>query len=111
MSKIKHVLLLPLNYNDGSTVPSDVLDQIFTELFVLAGGYYVAGEGDGAYLMKDGTKQVDRLLAVWVAVDENDIPELKRLAGKFATKLDQETIYLERSGSTVDFIPPLILKG
>lgn len=111
MSKIKHVLLLPLNYNDGSSIPKDVLDQIFSDLFVLAGGYYIAGEGDGAYRMKDGTKQVDRSLAVWVAVDENDIPELKKLSGRIASELDQEAIYLERSGSTVDFIPPLILKG
>lgn len=39
MGKIKYVVLFPLNYNDGSTVPKAVLDQFLDELFVLAGGY------------------------------------------------------------------------
>lgn len=111
MTKVKHVLLLPVNLNDGSRVPKDVLDQIFDDLFVLAGGYYVAGEGDGAYRMRDGAKQVDRSLAVWIAVEEHEIPELKKLVGQIGAKLDQESMYLERTGGTVEFVPPFVLKG
>ncbi|MDD4270799.1 MAG: hypothetical protein PHN77_21460 [Thermoguttaceae bacterium] len=111
MAKIKHVLLLPVNFNDGSRVPKDVLDQILDDLFVLAGGYYIAGEGDGAYRMQNGAKQVDRSLAVWIAVNEDEIPELKKLVGQIAVKLDQESMYLERTGGTVEFVPPFVLKG
>jgi len=111
MTKVKHVLLLPLNFNDGSRVPQDVLNQILDDLYVLAGGYYIAGEGDGAYRMQNGAKQVDRLLAVWIAVNEDEIPELKTLVGKIGTKLGQEEMYLERTGGAVEFIPPFVLKG
>lgn len=111
MAKIKHVLLLPVNFNDSSRVPKDVLDRIFDDLFVLAGGYYIAGEGDGAYRMSNGSKQVDRSLAVWIAVEEQEIPELKKLVGRIGAELDQESMYLERTGGTVEFIPPFVLKG
>lgn len=111
MAKVKYVLLLPVNFNDGSKVPEGVLDQIFDDLFVLAGGYYIAGEGEGAYRMRDGAKQVDRSLAVWLVVEEDDIPELKKLVGEIGANLDQESMYLERTGGTVEFVPPLFPKG
>ena len=47
MARPKYVLLLPLNYNDGSEVPKDVRDMFLEELFVLAGGYHIAGAGRG----------------------------------------------------------------
>jgi hypothetical protein len=108
MAKVKYVLLLPVNFNDGNKVPKDVLDQIFDDLFVLAGGYFIAGEGDGAYRMRNGAKQVDRSLAVWIVIEEAEIPELRKLVGQIGAKLDQESMYLERTGGTVEFVPPLI---
>lgn len=111
MSKVKYVMLLPVNYNDGSEVPSDVRNEILNKIFILAGGYRIDGEGEGAYRMQDGSKQVDRSIAVWIVVDEDDAPELKKLAGEIAVILDQETIYLEHTGSSVEFIPPLELEG
>lgn len=111
MAKIKFVLLLPVNYNDGTQVAKETLDRMFEDIFVLAGGYYIAGEGDGAYKMKDGEKQVDRSLAVWIAVEEEQISELQDLVGKIGAKLGQETMYLERTGGSVEFIPPFVLKG
>ena len=111
MAKVKHVLLLPVNFNDGSKVPKDVLDQIFDNLSVLAGGHRVSGEGTGAYRMKNGQKQVDRSLEVWVAVEEEEIPELRKLVGQIGAKLGQESMYLERTGGTVEFVPSLVLKG
>ncbi|WP_417383682.1 hypothetical protein [Gimesia sp.] len=111
MSKVKYVLLLPVNYNDGSEVPEQVRNEILDQIYILAGGYRVDGEGEGAYRMQNGTKQVDRSIAVWIVVDEDDIPELKNLAGEIAAKLEQETIYLEHTGSTVEFIPPFKLEG
>ena len=65
MAKVKYILLLPLTYNDKSKVLKSVKDQILDELFVLAGGYHVAGTGRGAYRMKSGEKQVDYLLEIW----------------------------------------------
>ncbi len=61
--KIKYVLLLPLSYNDGRLVPLEVLDGMLDEIFVLAGGYSIAGTVRGAYRMNDGTKQRRRIVA------------------------------------------------
>jgi len=106
MAKTKFTLLLPLNYNDGSEVPETLLHGMCNELFDLAGGYGLPGTVTGAYRMKDGTKQVDRSMIIWVAVEESDEAELRQLVAKFAAELRQEVLYLERTGGTVEFIPP-----
>jgi hypothetical protein len=105
--KIRYVLLIPLTYNDGRAVPKTVLDQIYEEIFVLAGGYSIAGTVQGAYKMQDGMKQEDESLQVWIVIREADVPDLKNMVAKFGKSLGQETMYLERTGGTVDFIPPL----
>jgi hypothetical protein len=42
MSKKKVTLLVPLTFNDGTSVPRSTLDAICDELFVHYGGYTVA---------------------------------------------------------------------
>jgi hypothetical protein len=111
MAKVKYVLLLPLTYNDKSKVPKDVKKRIFDGLFRLAGGHHIAGKGKGAYRMKSGQKQVDWSLEVWVAVEEQDEDALKDMVAGFAELLGQESIYLERVNSTVEFIPPKAAGG
>ncbi len=107
MAKQKYILLVPLNYNDGSEVPQEVRDRIYDEILDLAGGYYTAGIGQGAYRMKSGTKQVDRCAEMWILVDEQNVAELKQMVARFADLLDQESMYLEFAGSTtVEFIEP-----
>ena len=58
MTMVKFVLFPPLTYNDGSQVPTEVLEQIEDQLFALTGGYTVAGVTKGAYRMQSGVKQI-----------------------------------------------------
>ena len=111
MATVKYVLLLPLTYNDKSKVPKDVRRRIFEDLYRLANGYHIARKGRGAYRMKSGQKQVDWSLEVWVAVEEQDEGALKEMVAGFAELLKQESIYLERVNSTVEFIPPKAAGG
>jgi hypothetical protein len=106
MARVKYVLLLPLTYNDKSKVPKQVRDQILDELYLLAGGYHIAGVGKGAYRMQSGQKQVDYSLEVWLAIEEEHEQPLKEMVARFAALLGQEALYLERTGGTVEFIPP-----
>ncbi len=39
MAKHKYILLLPLNYNDGTEVSADVRDEVLDRVFELSGGY------------------------------------------------------------------------
>lgn len=102
----KVTVLLPLAFNDGSLVPGEVRDSILEEMYVLCGGYTVAGTVKGAFRMPDGSKQVEDLLEVWLAVEEGDLPALRQLVAVAARTLAQECMYFEVSGSTVEFIPP-----
>ncbi|MEX0712809.1 MAG: hypothetical protein WD278_10695 [Pirellulales bacterium] len=111
MPKVKYVLLVPLDYNDGTLVSEDMLTHIEEELYLLAGGFTVAGEGRGAYRMKTGEKQVDRSLQFWVVVDEGQENALRELVSGFGAMLGQESMYLERTGSTVEFVPSSGLGG
>ena len=106
--KMKYTLLLPLNYNDGSEVPKAILDGMCQEIMLLAGGYSLPGNVTGAYRMKDGSNQMDRSMMVWVGIDESDEGELRRIVGRFAHQLNQEVLYFERTGGTIEFIPPLL---
>lgn len=102
----KAILLIPLTYNDGSRVPQEVLDEIFEAIFVLSGGYTAAGTVQGAYRMRDGSKQTDNLEQVWVAYEEVDKPALRELVARFCSLLGQEMMYLEFADSIIEFIPP-----
>jgi hypothetical protein len=61
----------------------------------------------GAFRMKDGSKQMDHSMEVWVGVDEADETELHELVGKFAYELRQEALYLERTAGTIEYIRPV----
>ena len=78
----KAILLIPLTYNDGSRIPPDVLEGIYEELFVLSGGHTSAGTVQGAYRMKDGSKQTDILEQVWVVYEEPDKPVLREAVAR-----------------------------
>ena len=105
--KVRYTLLLPLNYNDGSEVPRASINQICSEIFDFADGIGLAGEVTGAYRMKDGTKKMDRSIVVWIGIFESQEAVLKQAVGKFARELGQESLYLARTGGTIEFIPPL----
>jgi hypothetical protein len=100
-------LLVPLAFNDGSAIPQATLLAILEELYGAFGGWTVAGEVEGAYRMQQtGQKKVEKLLQVWVAVAEAQLPLLREMVGKFGALLGQEMMYLEIAESKVEFIPP-----
>lgn len=102
----KYLLLLPLAYNDGRPVPESVVSGFLDRLYVRFGGFTVHGTVKGAYRMHDGTRQDDESLVVWVAVRDEDVPDLREMVAEFGATLDQELMYMERTGGTVEFIPP-----
>jgi hypothetical protein len=106
VEKIKYTLLIPLHYNDGTPVAESELDQIYDEIYVLGNGVTHAAIVHGAYRMKDGAKKIDRSAEVWVAIEPGQESELKRLAAAICRRLKQESIYLEKSEATIEFIPP-----
>lgn len=110
--KVKHVLLLPLNYNPppgttgkGPPVPWEIIEGMLDEIYVFAGGYTAAGTVEGAYRMENGARQDDESLEIWIGVLEEEIPGLKKMVAKFGRELGQEQMYLERTGGTIEFIP------
>lgn len=102
----KFILLIPLNYNDGTEVPKEVILDFQEELFLLGGGFTEAGTVKGAYQMEDGSRQVDHSLQLWIGLPDEYIPDLERLVGRLGAKLGQESMYLERTGGQIHFIPP-----
>lgn len=103
----KVTFLLPLAYNDGSPVPKATLQRIFQEIFLRFHGWTVAGEVKGAYRMRQtGRKRVEKLLQVWVVVEEEDLPDLRKAVSEFGALLEQEVMYFEVADSDVEFLPP-----
>jgi hypothetical protein len=103
----KVTLLIPLTFNDGTTIPKETLAAIEEEIYLAFKGWTIVGEVEGAYQMQQtGAKKVERLLHIWVVLEEAEIPTLKQMVGKFGTLLGQEFMYFEVSDAVVEFIPP-----
>src|SRR5438132_8566267 len=108
----KVTLLIPLTYNDGSAIPKETLSAIEDEIYVAFKGWTIVGEVEGAYQMQDtGAKKVERLLHIWVILEEADIPTLKEMVAKFGASLGQEFMYFEVGDAVVEFIPPAAERG
>ena len=100
-------LLIPLTFNDGTTIPRATLAAIEREIYFAFKGWTLVGEVKGAYQMRQtGEKKVDRLLQVWVVVEETAIPEIRQMVARFAESLGQESMYFEVSDSQVELVPP-----
>jgi len=86
----KCFFLLPTSYNDGREVPPAVILDIFEELYVNFGGYTNAGIAEGEFRMEDGTRARDCSLQIWVIMDEEKVPLMRKLVKKFGRILGQE---------------------
>lgn len=99
-------LLIPLTFNDGSAVPRKTLRLIRDQIYAEFNGCTVVGTVEGTYRMRStGKKQVDKLLQVWVVIDEERISQLRRMAGEWCARLGQESMYFEIADSHVEFVP------
>jgi len=107
----KVVLLLPLTFNDGLPIPSDIRDSIFAQLYELSGGLTVVGKVHGTFRMENGAKQEDILEQVWLAVEENLLDELRELVSGFASVLQQERMYFEIIEASVELLSPTPERG
>lgn len=102
----KCLFLIPTTYNDGREVPPEVLDGVFEELYLNFGGYSITGIAEGTFRMKDGTKASDSSLQVWVIMEEDMVPLMRRLVKKFGKTLGQEKMLFEAMDWSGEFIEP-----
>jgi len=107
----KFILLVPLKYNDGTEVSHDVILEFQETLYALGGGFTSAGTVEGTYRMADGRKQSDDLLQLWIGLEEEFFPQLERAVAELGAKLGQESMYLERTGGMIHFVPPRPPRG
>jgi hypothetical protein len=103
----KCIILLPTSYNDGTLVPTAIVRDILKEIDREFDGHSVDGYVDGTYRMDDGSMASDRSLKIWIAVREDGVEHLKKLARKMARTLKQESIWFEVTGAEVEFIRAL----
>ena len=81
------------------------------EIYLEFKGWTIVGEAEGAYLMRQtGEKKVERLLHIWVVLDEAAIPTLRQMVGRFAATLGQESMYFE-IGDSGGRVSPAVFRG
>jgi hypothetical protein len=103
---IKCILLIPLRYNDGTEVPEPVVNRVLGEIYDRFGGYSIAGIIQGAYRMANGRGADDQSIELWVGIEKDRLPELVRMARRFAKMLKQESIWFEVTKSDVRLVKP-----
>ena len=87
-------------------MPSEVMVDVWDELFVKFGSFSQSGITEGLWETKDGTKVKDHSLTVWIVMEEEKVASLKELLKKLAKLLKQEAIYFEVMDCDVEFIRP-----
>lgn len=102
----KFVVLVPLRFNDGKEVPNNIILDFQEKLFLLGGGFTLAGTVEGAYKMADGKKQIDHSQTYWIGVPADATEELRAIVSELGETLGQESMYLEHTGSKIEFVPP-----
>lgn len=103
---IKYLLLVPTQLNDGSDVPKSVFLELEDTLFEHFDGCTIGGTVRGAYKMQDGKKAIDHSVVWWIVIREGQYNELREIVAKLGQVLGQESMYLEKTGSTIDFVEP-----
>ena len=102
----KCLFLIPTSYNDGSSIPSEVIMDVLEELFVRYGPFSQSGKTEGLWETKDGTRVKDHSLTVWIVMEDEKIVSLKDFVKKLARLLKQEAIYFEVMDCDVELIGP-----
>lgn len=100
----KYLLLVPTKFNDGTDVPPSVFACLDEQLFAKFHGFTVDGTVKGAYRMEDGSKAIDHSVVYWIVLREGQEDVLRSLVADLAKELGQESMYMEKTGSTVDFV-------
>lgn len=101
---VKYLLLVPTKFNDGADVPGSIFLELQDQLFANFDGWTVEGRVTGAYRMKDGSQAIDDSIVYWIVIRAGQEKTLRGLVAALAKKLGQESMFLERTGSTVDFV-------
>ncbi len=103
---VKYLVLVPLRMNDGTEVDPDVILDFQDELFAQFGGFTNGGTVEGQYKMHDGKKAIDHTTQYWVGIEESQRALLRSIVSELGKKLGQESMYLENTGATIDFVEP-----
>lgn len=80
----------------------EVIETLYEEF----GGVSQGGIAKGLWKMEDGSKAKDNSSIMWVVIEEEKVPLLKKLIKRFAHLLKQEAIYVEVMDCDVEFIGP-----
>jgi hypothetical protein len=82
------------------------IDHFCDCLVDMFGGYTSDGLCNGKYKMKDGSIVTDTCRKIIVCIEDKEIFALRGLCIEMATDMRQESIYLERTSSVVEFVAP-----
>lgn len=103
---LKCTIMLPVNYNDGKSIAKDAMQICLDGLLRIAGGYTLLPECIGAYRMDSGAICQEPVTPVWVCVEPDKLPDIKRWCQHIAETLEQECVYLETCVVNINFLAP-----
>lgn len=100
------IVLIPMMYNDGTSVPRATLKAIREEIFERFQGWTIEGKVKGAYRMRTGRKRVEDLQKISIILQAARVPELEAMVARWGALLGQETMLLKLTDFLVKFVPP-----
>jgi len=92
----KITTLLPLRFNDGTEVSSEIFQRILERFWILFGGVTIEGEVDGHWIdSQDQQHYEDRSKKVVVIVSDDQVGAARELIREVRQELGQIVMYFE----------------
>jgi len=92
---LKYSLIVPVNYNDGTEIPPELIQEFEFEVMVLTGGITRESMTEGKWLGVHRETYIDKGIKYAIAVNEEKLQELQNLVRKHMKIFGQLAYYRE----------------
>lgn len=92
---LKYSVIVPTNYNDGTPIPEELIQDFELEVMILTGGITRESTTEGKWLGPDRKIYIDKGIKYAIAVNEEKLQELQNLVRKHMKIFGQLAYYRE----------------
>ena len=92
---LKYSVIVPVNYNDGTEIPPELIQEFEFEVMVLTGGITRESMTEGKWLGVHRETYIDKGIKYAIAVTEENLPKLQNLVRRYMKAFGQVAYYRE----------------
>lgn len=92
---LKYSVIVPMNYNDGTPIPEDMIQNFEFEVMTITGGITREGMTEGKWFGPNREIYIDKGIKCVIAVREEDLERLRNTVKRHMKGFGQIAFYRE----------------